>query len=720
MSPWRFTAVLTAVLLTMVGAASADIAFPARLDVVEHEEGVFEITFTLPIVEGRKLRAEPRMPPTCVESSPRDVGVSSGGFTSTWSVRCEPASLAGEAILIEGLLGTQTDLAFTLALRDGREYSSILRPSRPGFLVPENPSKVALATEAIISGVRRTVRHLSLWLVIAVAAVLGQRPRVLARVSGAFAFGHFVAQWLGGHGWLEVTPNVRDLLVWLTIAVPAIRLAGGGEGWKHWLKPLWPTALLFGLVYGGALPEALPTEGLSNAEQMLALILFSVGSGAAVLLMTVAAHELRVLLVLMADGRWSDAGNRAAGYLIGSLAVAMLVALLVGMWIGGGDDLRAPLEFAVLAAVLGPTLALIGRRGAGDTVGFLTLAVVGAGLGLARIPLPADTLITLGSLLVLGGALAVARPLGASWALAVAVVAVPVHGWATAEMLVENVSRSTAVTFGAVLVAVCVFHASLVASRDLRDGEASLPARLLGAFIAVLAVAWRLDEYRAWFEGEVATEAALGLARLPLLSIGLLIVAVVWWMRSRRTELPAESGPRPHRLHRLAFVGAFLLLPYGTLAVPNPFFAAYAPRGDGARLIMSKVLSDTYQALNIEDEEELYDALAESVTGDLIGDLYLDNRRRLTAGTRQGTEVTIRGVRVLDIGEPAEVAVAEGGYSYDCRWAVVARVQHLQHVHHRQQIYGGVLTLRAEEGRWKVAGVELHSEDRVVLPWDPT
>jgi hypothetical protein len=154
--------------------------------------------------------------------------------------------------------------------------------------------------------------------------------------------------------------------------------------------------------------------------------------------------------------------------------------------------------------------------------------------------------------------------------------------------------------------------------------------------------------------------------------------------------------------------------------VPNPFFAAYAPRGGGARLIMTKVLSDTYQALNIKDEEELYDTLATSVTGDLIGDLYLDNRRRLTAGTRQGTEVTIRGVRVLDIGEPAEVTAAEGGYSYDCRWAVVARVQHLQHVHHRRQIYSGELTLRAEEGRWKVAGVELFSEDRVVLPWDPT
>jgi hydrogenase/urease accessory protein HupE len=688
MKPWRLAAVIAAVLLTMVGAASADIAFP--------------------------------MPPTCVESSPREFGASAGGFTSTWTVECQPTSLAGEAILIEGLLGTQTDLAFTLTTLDGRIYSSILRPSRPGFLVPEDPSNIALATEALISGLRRTVRHLSLWLVIAVAALIGQRPRDLAFAPGAFAVGHFVAQWLGGHGWLEVTPTIRDLLMWSTIAVPAIRLAGAGEGWKHWLQPLWPTALLLGLLFGGAWPEALPIEGLSNTEQVLALILFSVGSGAAVLLMTAAAHELTVLLALVADGRWDDSGKRVAGYLIGSLAVAMVVALLVGMWIGGGGGLRAPLEFAILAAILGPTLALIGRKGNGNTTGFLAFAAIGAALGLARVPLPGASLLTLGSLIVLGGALAVARPLGAHWALAVTVVAVSAHGWATAGVLVENVSRSTAVMFGVVLVAVCVFHASLMASRDLCSGDISVPVRLLGAFVAVLAVTWRLAEYRAWFELEVATEAALGLARLPLLSIGLVIVAVVWWVRSRRTELPPEPEQRPHWRHRLAFVGAFLLLPYGTLAVPNPFFAAYAPRGEGARLIMSKVLSDTYQALNIEDEEELYDALAESVTGDLIGDLYLDNRRRLTAGTRQGTEVTIRGVSVLEIGEPTEIATAAGGYSYDCQWAVVARVQHLQHVHHRRQIYSGVLTLRAEEGRWKVAEVELFSEDRVVLPWDPT
>lgn len=711
----RIAAALFGVLWLFSASALADIAFPARLDVTEREPGVYDISFTLPIVEGRKLRAEPRMPPTCVESSPRDSGASAGGFTSTWTVECEPASLAGEAILIEGLLGTQTDLAFKLTMLDGRSYSRILRPSRPGFLVPEKPSTVALALEAAFSGVQRSVRHLSLWLVLVVAALLGQRPRKLATAAGAFAVGHLLAQWLGGHGWLEVAPQTRDILVWATVAFPTIRLAGGGEGWRDWLQPLWPAALLLGLLFGGAQPEALPTEGLSSAEQLLALVLVAIGVGIAILLMVAAALELRKLIELAGEGRWRETGNRVFGYVIGGVAVGMVLALLVGFAVAPGSGARASFELVLLATILGPTLVLAGRNDFGAVVAFLALAVIGVTAGLLLIPLPFASLLTLGSLLVLGGSLALNRLLSPSWVLAITAVAVPAHGWSTALWLVENVSRSTAVTVGTALVAVCVFYASLSAARHLSVGNLAPPARILGAFIAILAVAWRLAEYRSWFELEVATEAALGLARLPLLSLGLLVVAVLVWMRSRRIEGGVENG-----LHRLAVLGAFLLLPYGTLAVPNPFFAAYAPRGDGARLIMSKVLSDTYQAFNIDDENELYDTLAESVTGNLVDDLYLDNRRRLTAGTRQGTKVTIRGVSVLKIGEPVEGVTGGEGFSYDCRWAVVARVQHLQHVHHRQQIYSGVLTLRAEDGRWKVAGVELHSEDRVVLPWEPT
>ena len=75
---------------------------------------------------------------------------------------------------------------------------------------------------------------------------------------------------------------------------------------------------------------------------------------------------------------------------------------------------------------------------------------------------------------------------------------------------------------------------------------------------------------------------------------------------------------------------------------------------------------------------------------------------------------------VGEVGEPFGGTTAEEGFSYDCSWAVVARVQHLQHIHHRRNLYNGVLTLQSDSGRWKISGVELVSEDRAVVPWNPT
>ena len=157
-------------------------------------------------------------------------------------------------------------------------------------------------------------------------------------------------------------------------------------------------------------------------------------------------------------------------------------------------------------------------------------------------------------------------------------------------------------------------------------------------------------------------------------------------------------------------------LPYGTVRIANPFYEPDAPRGERARRVLTSVLSDTYHAFNIEDEGELYDRLAESVSDELVDDLYLDSRRRLTAGTREGAQVAVRDVRVVEIGDP-DAGAGDRDFAYECSWRVVARVSHLKHVHHRQNLYRGILTLRADDDRWKISGLELLSEDRSVVPW---
>jgi hydrogenase/urease accessory protein HupE len=717
----RVVLLAVVVLWIAVGAAYADVAFPARLTLEETEPGTYEVLFTLPIVEGRKLRAEPLLPPICRDITEREIGVSAVGHTTTWTVACEPRSLAGEAVLIEGLLGTQTDLAFTLSTLDGRVYSGILRPSRPGFLVPEPPSLAALGGTSVVEGMRRALRQVPLWLVLCVVVTAGARRRALLAGVIGFVAGHTAAQWLGGNGWLLVNPLVRDGFALMSAAVPAVALAGGEDRRHGWLEPLWPVAVLLGLLYGGAQPEALPRDGLSSGEQLLALGLFGIGVGAGLLLISLVATELRAVLTLLGGGRRWPAATRAIGYVVGVIATGMVLARLVAFGLLAGEVQRAPIELVLLALVLGPILGVAGVGGGWTVVGFAVLAAAGLAPGLLGVPLPLAGIVVSGSLLLFGAALAADRPLASRWAVVVGVLATVGHSWTTGLELLENVSKSTGAATGAVLAASCVLFAGLASARELR-AAAPFPTwvRIMGVGVAAAAALWRLADYRLWWDTRVATEAALGLFRIPVVSALLVVAAILAWPRRGRVLKELGVEHRSRAAHWLLLGAAFLLLPFGTVAVRNPFFEPHAPRGEDARRVVAKVLSETYHAFNLVDEDELYDTLADNVTGDLVDDLYLDSRRRLTAGTREGAEVAVRDVSVLDIGDPLDLVEAGPRFAYDCRWVVTARVRHLQHVHHRQNIYSGMLTLEIDGDRWKIAGVELTSEDRVVLPWKPT
>ena len=98
-----------------------------------------------------------------------------------------------------------------------------------------------------------------------------------------------------------------------------------------------------------------------------------------------------------------------------------------------------------------------------------------------------------------------------------------------------------------------------------------------------------------------------------------------------------------------------------------------------------------------------------------MADVYLDSRRRLTAGTREGAEVTVRDVSVTEV--EAATGTADNAFTYPCQWVVAARVRHLQHIHNRQNVYAGELTIQVEGDRWKIARLDLLSEERVVLSW---
>jgi hydrogenase/urease accessory protein HupE len=445
-------------------------------------------------------------------------------------------------------------------------------------------------------------------------------------------------------------------------------------------------------------------------------LFFTLGISLGLILITATMFELGQVVKRMAGAPWLE----RMGFLTGVLCVGLLMHRATALVFIPTGLPRAPFELVLLAAVLGASVpAPVGKRRA-LVLPFSLFLAVGLALGLAGYGVPLETFAVHGTLFLFGILLLLGKhpPLHlAPWLGAIAVLG---NGWHTGHSLSENVSLPVASAVGTGIVALLVFYSSLrwtdpSLSAGIRNG-----GRILGSVAAVLAAAWRLGEIYRWFDVQVATEAALGLLRLPLLAPLLLVAAAVVWPRRRRVlqELNIES--RAKVTHWVLIGLAFFAVPIGTVTARNPFFEPAAPSGNDARRVMSQVLWNTYHAFNLTDEDELYDRLSQNVTGDLVDDLYLDSRRRLTAGTREGAEVTVRDVNVVEVDDSAESTDLETGFAYTCRWVVTARVRHLQHVHHRQNIYNGRLTIRADGDRWKIARVELTSEDRVVLPWKPT
>jgi hypothetical protein len=318
-------------------------------------------------------------------------------------------------------------------------------------------------------------------------------------------------------------------------------------------------------------------------------------------------------------------------------------------------------------------------------------------------------------LFALGVGLVTKRELPRRAAVIIVALAVLYAATQTGLFIQGNLSKPLAQMAGNGILAGFLFLAG--SSFAGRQGAHFSPGiRLAGAIGSAVALLVWGQGYANWLHTTFIADYAMGFIRIPLLSLIMVLMAAIAWPRRSKVAAHLNVDTRKQVGHIVLLVLAVFLLNVGTIQAQNPMFERNAPGPAQARRILEIVLTNTYSAFNLKDEEQLYQQLSESVGDDLVEDLYLDSRRRLTSGVRQGSEVTVKKVRVLKVGAPLKDAGSSGDFAYHCEWVVIARVRHLQHVHHRKNMYTGTLKIRADDGQWKIEQVDLESEDRVVVP----
>jgi hypothetical protein len=158
-------------------------------------------------------------------------------------------------------------------------------------------------------------------------------------------------------------------------------------------------------------------------------------------------------------------------------------------------------------------------------------------------------------------------------------------------------------------------------------------------------------------------------------------------------------------------IGTVVLFPYFHVSVGSGARVSQITEEDSKNIALS-LLKNVYRAFDFRDEEDVYDKLAISVTGDLLTDVYLQSRKSMVIERAGGAQAKIKQVEVLET-EVQESNTQNGAVAMRTKWTAIGSVGHWGHLHTRQNIYDAILTLAVADGSWKISGIELLEEKRI-------
>ena len=157
----------------------------------------------------------------------------------------------------------------------------------------------------------------------------------------------------------------------------------------------------------------------------------------------------------------------------------------------------------------------------------------------------------------------------------------------------------------------------------------------------------------------------------------------------------------------LAALLVCLLLAAGAFAVTLPGRL----NDERSTEIVAGLLHNVYRAFDFRGEENIYDVLDQSVSGDLLTEIYLETRRGLELASQGGARAKVKEIEMLEV-EP-EPLEGRQGISAHTRWNVSGSVGHWGHVHTRTNQYEAELTIEPVDGVWKLTGLTILQEERL-------
>jgi hypothetical protein len=123
-----------------------------------------------------------------------------------------------------------------------------------------------------------------------------------------------------------------------------------------------------------------------------------------------------------------------------------------------------------------------------------------------------------------------------------------------------------------------------------------------------------------------------------------------------------------------------------------------------------------YRSLDFGTEDRIFDVLSTTVDGPLLEQLYLQLMDSVRVREQGGAAARIRSVdyelaELLPRGTGSDTPQYPG-FSCQVRWVVAGTVEHWGHVHERQNLFDGRLTVEPRDGEWKITRMDILGQEQ--------
>jgi hypothetical protein len=280
-----------------------------------------------------EIQLAPRIPEGCKMSSSDPQLPTPGAFVMRGVLRCE-GGIQGKKLAIAGLDSTVTDVIVRVEMLDGRNSTTIVRPSQPWVEVAATQSKVAVMGSFILEGIRHILFGADHMLFVLGLLLIVTNRWMLLKTITAFTLAHSITLAIATLGYASAPTVLVNAGIALSILFlgPEIVRSWRGET-SFTIRNPWVVAFAFGLLHGFGFASALAGAGLRRADLPLALLNFNIGveigQVSFVALVLFLKRSFQVLEI-----RWPQFAQALPGYAVGSLGAfwtIQRVVVLLGM-----------------------------------------------------------------------------------------------------------------------------------------------------------------------------------------------------------------------------------------------------------------------------------------------------------------------------------------------------------------------------------------------------